>query len=118
MGVVISSSFLRSSTFLPLIVPHLRIPYLEAYSLFVNGINCREYQVAGLSEVILVELSNEGSESTLQQALVSLGCDARKLAPYTFAITPNGRTFLEVKRALEKVGLVVRGQPTLSQRRW
>src|SRR6266566_6686020 len=32
MGVVISSSFLRSSTSLPLIVSHLRILYLEAYS--------------------------------------------------------------------------------------
>src|SRR5258706_207570 len=32
MGVLISSSFLRSSTFLPLIVSHLRIFYLEAYS--------------------------------------------------------------------------------------
>jgi len=32
MGVVISSSFLRSSTFLPLIVSLLRILYLEAYS--------------------------------------------------------------------------------------
>ncbi len=32
MGVVISFYFLRSSTFLPLIVSHLRIPYLEAYS--------------------------------------------------------------------------------------
>src|SRR6266699_5038002 len=31
MGVVISSSFLRSSTVLPLIVSHLRIFYLEAY---------------------------------------------------------------------------------------
>src|SRR2546425_487096 len=31
MGVVISSSFLRSSTLLPLIVSRLRIPYLEAY---------------------------------------------------------------------------------------
>jgi transposase len=29
--VVISSTFLRSSTFLPLIVSHLRIHYLEAY---------------------------------------------------------------------------------------
>jgi hypothetical protein len=34
MGAVISSSFLRSSTFLPLMVSHLRIPYLEAYSIF------------------------------------------------------------------------------------
>ena len=39
MGVVISSSFLRSSTSLPLIVSHLRIFYLEAYIL--------EYWLAG-----------------------------------------------------------------------
>src|SRR6266516_225081 len=32
MGAVISFSFLRSSTSLPLIVSHLRILYLEAYS--------------------------------------------------------------------------------------
>jgi len=37
MGVVISSSFLRSSTSLPLIVSLLRIFYLEAYS-HINAI--------------------------------------------------------------------------------
>jgi transposase len=36
MGAVISSSFLRSSTFPPLIVSHLRILYLEAYIRHTN----------------------------------------------------------------------------------
>src|SRR6266699_3071527 len=41
MGVVISSSFLRSSTVLPLIVSHLRIFYLEAYRRIPQGTRCR-----------------------------------------------------------------------------
>jgi hypothetical protein len=68
--------------------------------------------------VILVEVSDEESERMLQAAVVTLGCDARKLAPRLFAVTPNKRSFLEIKRALEKARLVVKGQPSLSVRRW
>lgn len=74
--------------------------------------------MANLAEVILVELSSEQREGELQRALVALGCEVRKLAPGLFAVTPNGHTFLEIKRALEKSGLVVKGQPSLSVRRW
>ncbi len=49
MGVVISSSFLRSSTFLPFIVSLLRIHYLEAYSMplvymVVHASRCQQHQ--------------------------------------------------------------------------
>jgi hypothetical protein len=76
------------------------------------------YQVANLAEVILLELSSEQREGDLQQALLALGCEVRKLAPRLFAVTPNGHAFLAIKRALEKSGLVVKGQPSLSVRRW
>jgi len=74
--------------------------------------------VANLAEVILLELSGEQREGDLQQALLVLGCEVRKLAPRLFAVTPNGHAFLAIKRALEKSGLVVKGQPSLSVRRW
>ena len=76
------------------------------------------YHVAGLTEVILVESSDEEGGQALKPALATLGCDVRNLAPCLFAITPNGRSFLEIKRALERAHLVVRGQPSLSVRRW
>ena len=60
MGVVISSTFLRSSTFLPLILSLLRIPYLEAYSMpvFPNiRVSMLDYFLDIMGEVFAVDVT-------------------------------------------------------------
>lgn len=103
-------------TFLTQHCQHNDVPQNVAYTIREDW--PKGYQLANLAEVMLVELSSEQREGELQRTLVALGCEVRKLAPRLFAVTPNGHTFLEIKRALEKSGLVVKGQPSLSVRRW
>jgi len=99
MGVVISSSFLRSSTFLPLIVSLLRIHYLEAYS-----------SEGGMSETALKQAVslNETDFRAALEALKShdILCEQNNHIYYT---VPLMRRWVQMKQPLDHASHLKRG---------
>lgn len=77
----------------------------------------KNYTEARLAEVMLIELSTERAEQTLSHVFEGRAATLRKIAPCSFLVSPNGMSFSEVRRLLEKAGVFVRGEPTLSERR-
>lgn len=76
----------------------------------------KQYREAHLSEVILIELSDERGQQDLYRALDGQRVEARMLTPTTFAVLLNGTSFVGLRKLLEKTGIVVRGQPAKSVR--
>ncbi len=78
----------------------------------------RGYREARLEEVILVELSPAQGEDALYRVLADLSIEPRKLAPGMFVVAPGYNSFVELRRRLEKEGIVVRGEPAPKPSRW
>lgn len=77
----------------------------------------RAYKEARLEEVVLIELSSEQTEGDLYRALEGQIVEPRKLAPGIFVVTIGKNTFFDLRRLLEKAGIVVSGESTSKTQR-
>ncbi len=75
------------------------------------------YKEVKLSEVFLLELSEERVEQDLYRALEGQRVEVRKLAPATFIVASHETSLLALRKVLSKAGIVVRGQEAFSTRR-
>jgi hypothetical protein len=78
----------------------------------------RGYKEAHLEEVILVELTPVQGEDTLYRALSDLRIVPRRLAPGIFVVAPGHNAFFDLRRRLEREGIVVRGEHATKAPRW